>query len=411
LETLSAQELPVPPLVQEGVIDLRSWNFDQEGPVSLDGEWKFFWEQLLFPNEINKETPADYIELVSLWNNRYVSSTQLKGQGFATYQAKIKLPKNNSNLWALELPDMYSSYRLFIDGQEVAKNGVVGVKRKDVVAQWLPQTVLFKSSGSVIDIVLHVSNFSHYKGGLNDHIYFGKADQLVAKRESQVITNILLTGGLGIVGSFFIILFLFFKKDRAALYFAALCITWSVRSVFTNLYLIINWFPNFDWELAIKIEYLTLYLTMMWVIMFVSKMFPHDTHRLSKKILLTANGIFIALTVATPASVFTQLFNVYSFLAWGLLGYTAFVVLKALIFGRAGAMFTTISILLGVAMFAYDMLTYRGIFDFNPVVFSVGYLSVFFLSATAIAYQLSLDKPRTAEEQLTYDDLKMRDSI
>jgi hypothetical protein len=406
---VASQSAPVLPRADQGKLDLRSWNFAENGPTTLDGKWQFFWEQFLYPGEITRDKKGEFFDVLSLWNDHYVSATQLKGQGFATYHLTIRIAKTDE-LLAFELPDMYCSYALWVDGKKIATNGVVGVRRKETRAQWMPQTVVFKPKGTTIDVILQVANFMHYRGGMNDHIYLGLASQMLDKREGAVITNTVLTGGLGLIGCFFVILFMFFRKDRAALYFAALCITWAIRSLFTNLYLFIHTFPNFDWELAAKIEYLTLYMTMMWSVLFVSQLFPHDTYKPANRVLLGLNGIFIVLTLATPALVFTKMLEVYLVLAGVLMAYIAYIVLRALIFGRAGAFFTTISLLLGVGMFSYDMLTFREFFDFNPIIFSVGYMAIFFFNATAIAYQLSLAKPRTKDEELSFDEMKMKDN-
>ena len=39
------------PKAINGVLDLRDWDFDKDGPVKLDGEWEFYWKQLLFPKD------------------------------------------------------------------------------------------------------------------------------------------------------------------------------------------------------------------------------------------------------------------------------------------------------------------------------------------------------------------------
>jgi hypothetical protein len=80
------------------------------------------------------------------------------------------------------------------------------------------------------------------------------------------------------------------------------------------------------------------------------------------------------------------------------------VVIRAIFFDRAGAWFSAISIILGVLMFSYDMITYEGFLDFSPLLFNVGYLTIFFLNATAFAYQLSRTvnpKPKKVEFEFT----------
>jgi hypothetical protein len=374
--------------INQGIIDLRKHDFEKNGEVRLDGTWNFYWKQLLTPEEIADKPSKDYFEFPSVWNNQSSLYKELDGQGYATYVAEVLIDPSHTML-SVELPDFYSSYKLWINGKEVAANGTVGKNRDESEAQWRPRTTVFQVTGGKLQLVLQVSNFQHQKGGSNDHIYLGLPEQLFQKREKAVITNIILFGGLGLIGFFFLILFFFFRSERAALYFAAICLTWAIRSLFNNLYLFIDWFPSMDWELAVKVEYLTLYLTMMWSILFVSRLFPEDTNQKIKSGMLIINSVFILITLATPAFTYTRLLSTYLVVAWMILAYVAYVVVMAILDSRKGAWFSAISILLGVVMFSYDLLTHSAIIDFSPLLFSVGYIVIFMLNATAFAYQLS----------------------
>lgn len=386
LAFLSLNALYAQPVVSDGIIDLRSWDFARKGEVKLSGRWNFYWQSLRVPSQLDQAS-TDRFDFPAVWNGSFSDRAELSGQGFATYEAKVILDPN-LEMVSLELPDFYCSYSLWVDRKHVAGNGEVGTGRNESVPQWLPRTIVV-TAYDTMQLVLQVSNFHHMRGGSNDHIYLGLPDQLYQKRESAVITNIILFAGLLLIGFFFIILFLFFRKEQAALYFAAICVTWAVRAVFTNLYLFINWFPDMDWELAVKIEYLTLYLTMVWSVLFVGKLFPEDLNPILKYALLIVNIVFILFTIATPAFTFTNLLAAYMVVAWVILTCIAFVVVRAIVYERPGAWFSAVSIVLGVIMFSYDMLTYHGIWNFSPLLFNIGYLSIFFLNATAFAHQLS----------------------
>jgi hypothetical protein len=389
------------PRINQGFVDLRKYNFGTEGEIKLDGTWNFHWKKLLTPPELKTNPSKDYFEFPAVWNDKTSLYRELDGQGYATYVTNVLVDPSYTML-SVELPDFYSSYRLWINGKEVASNGTVGKNRKESEAQWRPQTTVFSVSGGRLQLVLQVSNFQHQKGGSNDHIYLGLPDQLFQKREKAVITNIILFGGLSLIGFFFLVLYFFFRHEKAALYFAAICLTWAIRSVFNNLYLFINWFPSMDFELAVKIEYLTLYLTMMWSVLFVARLFPDDVHRKIKNALLAVNAIFILLTLATPAFTYTRLLSAYMVVAWVILSYVAYIVVMAILDNRRGAWFSAISILLGVLMFSYDMLTHSGVISFSPLLFSVGYIAIFMLNATAFAYQLSKANGSKADTELSW---------
>ena len=57
------------PVAVNGVMDLKNHNFhsseEDEGIVSLNGEWEFYWEE--FVELENRETPENYITVPSNW--------------------------------------------------------------------------------------------------------------------------------------------------------------------------------------------------------------------------------------------------------------------------------------------------------------------------------------------------------
>ena len=34
------------PVARSGILDLREWDFNRDGPAKLDGEWDFYWKEL-----------------------------------------------------------------------------------------------------------------------------------------------------------------------------------------------------------------------------------------------------------------------------------------------------------------------------------------------------------------------------
>ena len=45
------KHLPETPRVMNGTIDLRSWDLKKDGTVSLDGQWAFYWNRMISPEQ------------------------------------------------------------------------------------------------------------------------------------------------------------------------------------------------------------------------------------------------------------------------------------------------------------------------------------------------------------------------
>ena len=80
-----------PPRAQNGMIDLRSWDFARHGQVSLDCELEFSWNQLLAPGDFAAARPDDlgHITVPATWNRQVWNGIQLPGRGFGTYRLTV----------------------------------------------------------------------------------------------------------------------------------------------------------------------------------------------------------------------------------------------------------------------------------------------------------------------------------
>jgi hypothetical protein len=86
--------------------------------------------------------------------------------------------------------------------------------------------------------------------------------------------------------------------------------------------------------------------------------------------------------------------------------YGAGVVLLALINDRQGANLLTISVVLGLATFSYDIFTYEGFFTYNSLLFSAAYIVIFLLMGLALLIKLGIVKTASRPTtMLTYKDL------
>jgi hypothetical protein len=389
---LSAQ-----PVAEDGVLDARTFDFSSDR-LNLAGTWVMFDQQLIASSDIvDKE--GHLSTFPQLWND-----IRKGGQGVATYHLKVLVDQPGE--LALDLPQMYSSYALWINNQLIARNGTPGTTSLETLPQWKPQTISFPVNSDTLDLVLQVSNFSHFKGGCKDPIYLGSSSRMLTHQDLSNVSKLIEFGTLFVVAIVF--LFVYFQQGRKKLviYFALICLTWAVRSVFSNDYTFIHYFPDFSWAAMVRIEYITLYLTMMWAMLYVGRIFNQEISQIVKYLLVTLNGSFVAFTLFTAPVDFTRFLPVYLVTAGVVLVYGAGVVLLALINDRQGANLLTISVVLGLATFSYDIFTYEGFFTYNSLLFSAAYIVIFLLMGLALLIKLGIVKSASRPTtMLTYKDL------
>jgi hypothetical protein len=386
---------------RQGIIDLRQFDFQENRHVALAGEWKLYMSALIpagsFENTIQQ--PGDFAPFPSAWNE--FSKSLKPGKGYATYHLTILAKQGN---YALEIPHFYSSYKMWLNSELIAANGEVGNTPELSKPQWLPQTVLLEAKTDTLHLVIHVSNFDHAKGGIRENILLGTRQDLKFKRTVAVNSNIVLFCTLIITSIVFIFVFLL-KQGRSSLYFSALCFTWAVRSLFSNLYLATFYFPDFPWQVGVQIEYISLYLTMIWAILFLSSLFPEDVKSLVKYFFVGCNCFFVVFTLFTSAALFTQFLPVYLSFCLMLLVYIIYVIIHAVVYERNGVWLIVSCIMIGVVVFAYDLSAYQGLAALNPIIINIGYIGMFMLMATCLGFKFGFLKRSVNRDILTYDDL------
>ncbi len=350
-----------------------------------------------------REATGEVINFPELWNDR---TNNESGAGYATYAIVVLLPHQHPHELGLALPQLYSSYRMWVNGKMIAENGVVAKTIAMCKPQWMPQTVTFDASADSLSLVLQIANFHHNKGGIKEPIYLGPANKMAFKRTIAKVSNLTEATVLFLIAAFFLVIFLSREKKKVTLYFTLLCLTWSIRSLFSNLYLAIAFFPDFDWATMVRIEYITWYLTMIWAILFLSEIFQFEANIFFKYSLMFCNLLFTVFTVFSSPRAFTQWLNFYLTASAILLLYGGFTVIRAWVNERVGSGLLTISIILGLNIFAYDIFVYEGFSSYDPFIFSLGYITIFVLMGWALSMHLGIIKSKPSPtSRLTYDDL------
>lgn len=385
--------------LQKGFADLTAHVFT-DGPLPLDGEWELYMSQLISPSDFRTmgSQPKDFADFPSAWN----VSSGAQNFGFATYRLKLVVPSNQP--LALQIPHCYSAYRLWANGQVISSNGIVGESREESKPQWLPRTVVLPATSDTLTLVLQVSNFSHAIGGIRESIYVGDQSEMLFRESISMTSTLTLVVSLAVLFLAFVFVFLLYKSESAIL-FALLSLAWSIREAFSNQYLAIHYFPDFPWEVAVKIEYIGLFSVMMISMLFVGSLFKDDVNAVFKYLFCFCNLVFIAIAAFFEAAIFTQFLPVYLSFAGALLLYIVYILVRAVVYDRQGAWLIVTCVFMGVVVFAYDLIAYRGLANFSPIFTTIGYIAMFTLMAVALLFQVGIFKRSSATNMLTYDDL------
>ena len=209
------------PEAQNGVLDLRQWNFDKDGPVELTGEREFYWSAHLAPEDFAdpaKPQKTGLIKVPSVWNGYPVAGKKLTGNGFATLRLKVLLDDAPSSM-ALKILELMTAGTVYINGKTVATVGSPGRDLESNIPDWRPLVYNFETGTNTLEVIFHISNFHHKEGGIHKPILLGEESQIreiVLKKRGF---ELFLVGSLFIMGLYHIGLWTLRRKERSTLIF------------------------------------------------------------------------------------------------------------------------------------------------------------------------------------------------
>ncbi|MHC4536410.1 MAG: 7TM diverse intracellular signaling domain-containing protein, partial [Planctomycetota bacterium] len=329
------------PRVENGMLDLSTWDLENDGPVSLSGEWEFYWYAHLKQADLSNETPpamSGFIEVPGTWNGYRVNGEKISGKGYATYRLRIRLAKTGQIL-AFKFLDMAVAFSVYVNGKKIMSAGIPGKDFESTVPQFYPQVVELNPGSKQLEVVILVSNFHHRKGGAWEPILLGLKDDMRQIRQKALYLNFFLFGGILIMGIYHIGLFVFRTQEKSTLFFGIFCFLIAIRSLVTGERYLIDLFPNFNWEVHTKIAYLTFYAGVPVFAMYARNIFSREISKPVIHLIAIVGAFFSAVIIITPARIYTHtspFFQIFAILAFL---YGLYVLILCLYRKRQGARF------------------------------------------------------------------------
>ncbi len=327
------------PKAEGGVLDLRQWDFEEYGPVNLDGEWEFFWKEFLVSEAGSRQNyiePSGFLTLPGYWNNYMLDGEALSSEGYASYRLRILLPEDNDKTYSFILGDILTSYSLYTDGVKIAETGTTGTSRETSVPDLSVRTAQFFPEGRETEIILEVSNFYDRKSGVWGSIEFGPSEEILRVYIKRVSIDVIIMTGIFIMGLYHIGLFLLGRKDKPALFFGLFCLFITARALTTGERALYQIMPNLPWSVLLRIEFLSFFLAAPIFLKYLQSLFSDDFFKPVFRISFIA-GLAFCLTLFFPVRIFAYMVEPCQLviLLAGL--YSIYVLIRAIYHKREGA--------------------------------------------------------------------------
>lgn len=302
------------PKASGGELDLTQWQFSRDGTVSLEGDWQFYWQKFVSPNQASN-IKGDTISVPGSWKGHQLTSNEIAtGHGYASYRLNVLLPQYTPKL-ALKVIDIGEAYRLYVNGKLLHSGGEVGTSNHQSQPAFARNVILLPTDiGKELDIVIHVSNYHYHNGGLWEHISLGEVGAIQSLHELSLAYAIFLAGSISIIAIYHLGLYTQRHEDSSPLYFSIFCLAIVIRILATDERFLNQLMPSLTYSMLIRAEYISFLLAIPALAAFITNLLPGAYPRWMPRLTIFLGFIFSGFVIITPVSIFSEflrLFQVY----------------------------------------------------------------------------------------------------
>ena len=357
------------PLAENGVLDIQNIELSDTDPIPLSGEWQFYWQQLLTPDEIdNSNASVELTHIPQIWNNSSKNSVQLPASGYATYRLTVNIG-SSEKLLALSVPILSSAYNLYVDGNLIASAGHVDTNENKSRPEYSPKIIVFEAPNPVIEVVLQISNYDLAWGGLWLPITLSSAEKLFQSQLRDQIRSASISAIFFTIAVLSLFHFTLRPSDFTPFIVALSCICLGLREVETSQLLFITNAMPLSFVTTLRINFLTFYLAIPLFTAYFHLSYPKEFKRIPLFIIVFLSVLFSLATLVTEPRVFSEFLPYFQYMSIVILIYGLFSVFLAAYRRRRGAR----TMLLGAILLF--------IFAGNDVMHSLGIIQTGYISS------------------------------
>jgi len=228
-----------------GVADLRGLDLSSV-IYQLSGEWQVARGALLTPDVFPDDAPSAAIP------ERWAQSFDELNE-HATY--RLRIHTYDSRKLVLVIPEVYTAYKIWINGEFIRGAGLVADNRADAAPEFETVIVPLKASGGVIEIVMQVCNYHFMRPMMCNLLLLGEND-LVYSWFYRSRSLYIMALGAFFVGAFYhIAVYIQRRKELVYLFYALLSLIcfWRYAIDANGISDITGWFSSYGGLLDLKV--------------------------------------------------------------------------------------------------------------------------------------------------------------
>lgn len=399
-------------IVRDGRADLRQWNPEVENIIDLEGQWEFYWSQLLTPDDFKnqKANNRTLIHVPGSWSR----VADYPDKGFASYRLRVNLAAVRE--LAMFIPSISSSTRVYIDDKLVHTAGRISTinDKRLYESGTREKYVIFTPSKAEFEIVVQAASYEMFIAGIGASVKLGTPDAIDREKDLTAAIGIFVIGSLFIMGIYHLCLFALRTKARSTLYFGLIllcicCYLFAGRGSSIALF-----FPELSYVATLRL-FCSFIPAVVGFAYFIHDLFPkHFAKKVARWIASICLPLF-AIILTTDSQFFLPLIIIAQTIILALCFYAAYALTKAVRAAEDGArLFATGSVVVTLAA-VHDVFLASG--WFQSIALSPFALFLFiFVQSVLLARRFSnafvrVEKSEQAIRQLSGDLRVERDQV
>ena len=333
------------PRAAKGVLNLTEWNFPADETVPLNGEWEFYWNQLLTATDFItregyvKPDLTGYVVVPHLWQGN-VNGTEIQNQGVATYRLVIKVPPSQ-NSFGIKTEIIRITSRLMVDGLTLGGCGrpedasALGKKAPENV----PYVAYFTSRDDQVEIILQVANYAYVNGGIAVPLRFGGQEAVSALSRKihgfeLVAFGFLCSGSLYHLG-----VFIFGRRrEKSLLYFGLFCLSFAIVDISLGQKLLNQFIPGISFEPMHKLRHILTALGTVLISLFLRQILRGALPDRFMKAIVTVFGIYAMAALLFPHGFISVAEPIFFPISMGVFAILILLLIRLLYLKQYGAL-------------------------------------------------------------------------
>ncbi len=296
------------PEAREGVLDARQWNFEKQGIIPLRGEWEFYADKLLTPQDFlaeskELETARSIIRVPGGWKGIVASG---EGYGAGTYRLRVKV--GEPELYSLRGKKIRMSSSIYMNGADLGGTGKPDLSENRFVPSNLPFLGTVKADTDTVDILIQVASYRYLEGGLVQVPEFGLTDDVWARRDNARLADMIVITTLLVFGIYFAGMFKEWRKEPYLFFFSLFCLSLGLFFSIDNEIVMASLIPGMTFLLLQKLLFILPYVSVLSFALYVVLYLGHQRSR-GYKWLCRVSYIYLALLIGIPNDYLVTLFG------------------------------------------------------------------------------------------------------